>query len=73
MNRFYTELKQELENSGGDIWIETVLTGERAGEKRLLHDCPEKAGVSSGAAGAEDVFRERISLTPKLVIFGGGH
>lgn len=73
MNRFYTELKQELENSGGDIWIETVLTGERAGEKRLLHDCPEKAGVSSGASGSEDVFRERISRTPKLVICGGGH
>ena len=41
MNTFYMELKNALECSEGDIWAETVLTGDRAGEKQLLVN-PEK-------------------------------
>ena len=68
MNTFYMELKKALESSQGDIWAETVLTGEHAGEKRLLVNTEEK-----GADGCERVFRERIGRTPKLIICGAGH
>ena len=35
MNNFYARLLEELENTENDIWVETVLTGEHAGEKRI--------------------------------------
>lgn len=79
MNGFYTELKKELEAAGDDIWAETILTGEHAGEKRLFHTCPDKkerAGYPeevSGKTGHPAIFRERIGRIPKLVICGGGH
>ena len=68
MNTFYMELKNALECSEGDIWAETVLTGDRAGEKQLLVN-PEKDRAGSN----ERVFRERIGRTPKLIICGAGH
>lgn len=70
MNSFYRELKNSMETTEGDIWAETVLTGEHAGEKHLLYHDP--AAADSPDAGA-DVFRERIGRTPKLIICGGGH
>lgn len=70
MNPFYTELKNVIETSEGDIWAETILSGEHAGEKRLLTVCPEKA---AGEGIQQDTFCERIRRTPKLVVCGGGH
>ena len=70
MNRFYTELKEALETSEGDIWAETVLSGEHAGEKHLLHARPAEADRT---AGFPDVFCERIGRTPKLIVCGAGH
>ena len=74
MNQFYSKLKNALENSEGDIWAETVLTGEHAGEKRLLVN-PGKDGMESCENTLEHnrIFRERIGRTPKLIICGAGH
>lgn len=62
------ELKNALRCPEGDIWAETVLTGESAGEKKLLVN-PKENGIE----GHERVFRERIRRTPKLIICGAGH
>ena len=79
MNRFYEELKAALALSEGDIWSETVLAGEHAGEKRLSY------GDGAGAEGDQKVetlhdtesqtriYRERIGRTPKMIICGAGH
>ena len=79
MNRFYEELKTALALPEGDIWSETVLAGEHAGEKRL------SCGDGAGAEGEQKVktlhdtesqtriYRERIGRTPKMVICGAGH
>lgn len=74
MNTFYIELRNALESSKGDIWAETVLTGEHAGDKRLLA-APGKSGMESceSVRESERVFRERICRTPKLIICGAGH
>ena len=49
MNRFYEELKTALALPEGDIWSETVLAGEHAGEKRL------SCGDGVGAEGEQKV------------------
>ena len=52
MNRFYEELKTALALPEGDIWSETVLAGEHAGEKRLPYAAPSapwETGVSKAA------------------------
>ena len=79
MNRFYEELKTALALPEGDIWSETVLAGEHAGEKRL------SCGAGVGAEGEQKVkalhdtesqtriYRERIGRTPKMIICGAGH
>lgn len=79
MNRFYEELKTALALPEGDIWSETVLAGEHAGEKRL------SCGDGVGAEGEQKVkalhdtesqariYRERIGRTPKMIICGAGH
>ncbi len=79
MNRFYEELKTALALPEGDIWSETVLAGEHAGEKRL------SCGAGAGAEGEQKVkflhdtesqtriYRERIGRTPKMIICGAGH
>lgn len=79
MNRFYEELKTALALPEGDIWSETVLAGEHAGEKRL------SCGDGAGAEGEQKVktlhdtesqtriYRERIGRTPKMIICGAGH
>ena len=79
MNRFYEELKTALALPEGDIWSETVLDGEHAGEKRL------SCGGGAGEEGEQKVkflhdtdaqtriYRERIGRTPKMVICGAGH
>ena len=79
MNRFYEELKAALALSEGDIWSETVLAGEHAGEKWL------SCGAGAGAEGEQKVkalhdtesqtriYRERIGRTPKMIICGAGH
>lgn len=67
MNTFYEELRKELESFEGDIWTETILTGDNRGNKRLLRHCP----VSDHAD--EEVYCERICRTPKMVICGAGH
>ena len=43
MSGFYRQLKEVLEKGSGDVYTETVLWGEHAGEKRIL------AGNGSGA------------------------
>ena len=77
MDDFYTRLARELKKSEKDIWVETVLTGEHAGEKRILAGEEADAGdaaeggpvVPAGQAGKEKerVFRERAGHTPKLI------
>ena len=67
MDTFYTQLKRALETAEGDIWTETVLEGERRGEKRLLTSEPDEE------KGSPRVYCERISRTPRLIICGGGH
>ena len=44
MDDFYTRLARELKKSEKDIWVETVLTGEHAGEKRILSGEEDDAG-----------------------------
>ena len=83
MDDFYTRLARELKKSEKDIWVETVLTGEHAGEKRILSGEEDDAGdvaeggqaVPAGQAGEEKerVFRERAGHTPKLIVCGAGH
>lgn len=41
---FYAQLKRTLETEAGDVWTETVLEGERRGEKHLLTSGPEREG-----------------------------
>lgn len=67
MDTFYTQLKRALETAEGDIWTETVLEGERRGEKRLLTSEPDEE------KGSSQVYCERISRMPRLIICGGGH
>ena len=62
---FYTRLTRLLQDTDGDIWSETVLTGADAGMKYLMTS--ENTGEVSG------IFRERVGRTPKLYICGGGH
>lgn len=74
MNPFYLKLKNALERSGGDIWAETVLTGEHAGDKRLLVNTDKsKKKCCESVRDNDRVFRERIGRTPKLIICGAGH
>ena len=35
MGQFYVQLEKAIKEGRGDIWTETVLEGEHAGEKRL--------------------------------------
>ena len=79
MNRFYEELKTALALPEGDIWSETVLAGEHAGEKRL--SCGDGAGAEGeqkvktlhDAESQTRIYRERIGRTPKMIICGAGH
>lgn len=61
---FYNELIHILERSEGNIWTETVLSGERAGEKRICTERPQESPA---------LFCERIGRLPRLVVCGGGH
>ncbi|OUP85710.1 xanthine dehydrogenase [Lachnoclostridium sp. An169] len=86
---YYIRLEELLRKPDGDIWSETVLTGEDAGMKYLISSentekaleenaekTPEQETAEQKMApGGEDggIFRERIGRTPKLVICGGGH
>ena len=73
MNPFYLKLKNALERAISE-WAETVLTGEHAGDKRLLVN-PDKSKMKCGESVRDNdrVFRERIGRTPKLIICGAGH
>ena len=79
MNRFYEELKTALALPEGDIWSETVLAGEHAGEKRL--SCGDGAGKEGeqkvkflhDTDAQTRIYRERIGRTPKMIICGAGH
>ena len=74
MNPFYLKLKNALEHLEGDIWAETVLTGEHAGDKRLLVNTDKsKKKCCESVRDNDRVFRERIGRTPKLIICGAGH
>lgn len=83
MGDFYTRLAKELKNSEKDIWVETVLSGVHAGEKRIFSGEENDVGDDAeggqimlmGQAGEEKerVFRERTGHTPKLIICGAGH
>lgn len=67
MGNFYAELARELKDTHREIWVETILSGERAGQKRIYAAGEETAG------GSERVFREKAGRTPRLVICGAGH
>ena len=72
MSGFYRQLKEALKSEQGDIYTETVLRGEHAGEKRILQgNSLQDAGEREEDGG--DVFRERIGRQPKLIICGAGH
>ncbi len=60
---FYLDILKKLE-SQEDVVTETLLTGERAGEKRILGQLPE---------GLEGRYVESIYGKPHAVICGGGH
>ena len=62
---FFTRLSQLLQDTDGDIWSETVLTGADAGMKYLM--------TSENTEEVSGIFRERVGRTPKLYICGGGH
>lgn len=78
MNSFYTRLAEELKKNQDEIWVETILAGERAGEKRLLRgreaagELPDEPGQAVLESGGK-VFRERAGLPPHLVVCGAGH
>ena len=75
MNNFYARLLEELENTENDIWVETVLTGEHAGEKRIFRS--EGNGRSEDPANSAQeprrIFREQAGHVPRLIICGAGH
>ena len=77
MNRFYEELKAALALSEGDIWSETVLAGEHAGEKRLScgdgAEGEQKVKILHDTDAQTRVYHERIGRTPKMIICGAGH
>lgn len=77
MNRFYEELKTALDLLEGDIWSETVLAGEHAGEKRLScgdgAEGEQKVKTLHDAESQTRIYRERIGRTPKMIICGAGH
>lgn len=78
---FYIRLSEALNSADGDIWAETVLRGEHAGEKYLIckaegESAPggaEETAVPAGDKGNSQIFRERIGRMPRLIICGGGH
>ena len=73
---FYNELADALERYEGDIWTETVLDGESAGQKRLLTGLDVHKGAQdkvSDSGSTHRVFCERVGRIPKLVVCGGGH
>ena len=84
MGQFYVQLEKAIKEGRGDIWTETVLEGEHAGEKSLTAGVmgdpgsPDNADTA-GSAGPDAcgtpvrVFRERVRRAPKLVICGAGH
>ena len=60
MDDFYTRLARELKKSEKDIWVETVLTGEHAGEKRILAGEEDDAGdVAEGGQYTAGTFFHR--------------
>lgn len=65
MKEVYKKLKELYENPEQDLWTETVIFGEKAGEKRLLTELGDRE--------EQYVFRERVGRIPHLVICGGGH
>lgn len=72
MSGFYRQLKEAMKSEQGDIYMETVLRGVHAGEKRILQgNSLQDAGEREEDGG--DVFRERIGRQPKLIICGAGH
>ena len=79
MNRFYEELKTALALPEGDIWSETVLAGEHAGEKRLScgggagEEGEQKVKPLNDTKSQTRIYRERIGRTPKMIICGAGH
>ena len=66
MGQFYVQLAKAIKEGQGEIWTETVLEGEHAGEKRLIAG-PDACGTPVR------VFRERVRSAPKLVVCGAGH
>lgn len=70
MNEFYRELKKKLTVSEGDVWIETVLSGENAGKKTILS---EDAVSKMKRRPRRTALVERVGRIPRLVICGGGH
>lgn len=72
MSGFYRQLKEALKSEQGDIYTETVLRGEHAGEKRILQGNSFRDAEEREEDGG-DVFRERIGRQPKLIICGAGH
>ena len=84
MGQFYVQLEKAIKEGRGDIWTETVLEGEHAGEKSLTAGVMGNPGSpdnadTAGSAGPDAcgtpvrVFRERVRRAPKLVICGAGH
>ena len=63
--------------SEGDIWSETVLAGEHAGEKRLSYgdgaEGEQKVKALYDTESQTRIYRERIGRTPKMIICGAGH
>ena len=77
MRGFYRQLRKTLEKEQGDVYTdvytETILRGEHAGEKRILTGNDPENGVNKEEDNGKDVFRERIGRQLKLIVCGAGH
>ena len=73
MMGFYRQLRETLEKGEGDVYTETILRGQHAGEKRILSGNDPETGPSTAKENGKDVFRERIGRPAKLIICGAGH
>ncbi len=57
---FYIRLAEALDDSSGDIWAETVLSGSHAGEKYLVRNGAGEDSCGECAPASQDPFGETV-------------
>ena len=73
MRGFYRQLRKTLEKEQGDVYTETILRGEHAGEKRILTGNDPENGVNKEEDNGKDALSQSIGRQPKLIVCGAGH